>query len=129
MIARLERRGRFLDEVRRVLRPGGRVLLSVPNAQTSWKRLRRRLGLPSLADPAHRAEYALADLRDEVARAGFSVREVRPVAPDSPWSPFADLLGALWPAFDGRWSARMRRIALARPGDSKDWRLVLELTP
>jgi rhamnosyltransferase len=127
VIEHLDRRDAFVDEARRVLTRDGLVLLSAPNGHTVWKRLRRRLGLPSLSDPDHRVEYALPEIVAEVARGGFVVRETRTVAADSPWSPFAELAGAIWPVLGRRWIARTRRIARERPAESTGWHLVLEL--
>ena len=126
VIEHLEGRTEFLEEIHRVLRPGGLAFLSAPNGQTSWKRLRRCLGLPSLADPDHRVEYDAAALREEVTRSGFTVRKMEPVVIDTPWHGAGDLAGALCPGFYRRWSARKRRLAAARPGDTTGWRMVLE---
>ena len=63
----------FLSELRRVLRPGGKAVVTVPNGdirllanQVKW-----RLGMTPAVYGHTRAGYTLAQLGDSLARAGF----------------------------------------------------------
>lgn len=64
----------FLSELRRVLRPGGRAIVTVPNGDRRLlaNRLRWRLGMTPDVYGHTRAGYTMAELSDAVRQAGFS---------------------------------------------------------
>jgi len=87
-----------LGEIARVLRPGGRMIGSVPNAFRLRNRLRFLAGRPYESDPSHLRSYSHALLRRELA-ARFDAIEIHPVSghllgggrtgiPVFPWLPF-----------------------------------------
>ena len=53
----------LVAEIRRVLRPGGTLVASVPNAYRLKGRLRFLLGRPPESDPTHLQMFAVADVR------------------------------------------------------------------
>jgi len=54
----------FLAELMRVTKPGGRVLVLVPNGKSIWDRLKRLAGLPTWWDQEGiKRQYSLDDLR------------------------------------------------------------------
>jgi len=65
---------RVLDEVRRVLRPGGWFALDTPNGAVT------RLQQESFIDPDHEVEYTLPELRALLLGAGFEVVEEKGLA-------------------------------------------------
>jgi len=114
----------LLAEIARVLRADGLLLLTAPNAETTWKKRYRAAGLDSFADPTHRVEYTRAGLRKTLVAAGFAVVREEPIVLDTPLAPWYDLLGACSLRLYARLADRKRRAALARPDDSTGWRLV-----
>ncbi len=67
-----------LEEIRRVLVPGGLFVGSIPNAYRYKNRLAVLRGRPIDDDPAHMQFYSLASLRALLARS-FTVEEIAPV--------------------------------------------------
>lgn len=119
----------MLAEIRRVLRDDGVLLLTAPNAETTWKKRYRAAGLLSFADPTHRVEYTREGIRATLAAAGFAVLREEPIVLDTPLAPWYDLLGACSLRLYKRLADRKRRLALARPDDSTGWRLVARKAP
>jgi len=64
----------FLRELRRVLRPRGRAVVTVPNGDPRLlaNRIKWRVGMQPAVYGHTRAGYTLAELQDAVARAGLS---------------------------------------------------------
>ncbi len=64
---------RFLQEMRRVLRPGGRAVVTVPNGDPRLlaNRLKSKVGMQPRVYGHLRAGYTLAELQAAVARAGL----------------------------------------------------------
>ncbi len=61
----------MLNEIARVLRPGGSLGLDTPNARVC------RLLQEEFVDPDHKVEYTVAELVEAVSAAGLEVAEVK----------------------------------------------------
>src|SRR5439155_2471813 len=95
LLEHVHKRDLVLTEIRRVLRPSGVLLLAVPNRATAWKRRLERAGLPAYSDPDHKVEYTLDELRDELGRNGFTIRQLHPSVCDMPFVGLIDIVGGL----------------------------------
>lgn len=113
-----------LSEIQRVLRPKGFLLLTVPNNDTSWKRLQRSVGLNSFADPDHKREYSRVQIERLITKHDFKVLEVNPVVFDTPWAPFFDLIGGFSLLLYSKLAQWKREKALENPRESNGFEVV-----
>jgi 2-polyprenyl-3-methyl-5-hydroxy-6-metoxy-1,4-benzoquinol methylase len=76
-----------LAEVRRVLKPGGRLILEVPNFRSVWAALLRGYWFP-LEYPYHQYHFTPPTLRRMLERSGFTVQGIRgqPAPAETIWS-------------------------------------------
>ena len=111
-------RDRLLGEIRRVLRPGGALLLAVPNRATSWKRRLARAGLFAYSDPDHKIEYTLPELAAELGRNGFRIVRMHTAVYDTPLIGVIDVAGSVSLALYRRITEARRRLARRYPEES-----------
>jgi len=112
------KRDHVLAEIRRVLRPGGSLLLAVPNRGTSWKRRLERAGLFAYSDPDHKIEYTLEELEEELGRNGFRIVQMHPSVYDTPFIGMVDVIGGLSLGLYSWLSAVRRRLARKYPREN-----------
>lgn len=127
VLEHLDQRDFVLQEAKRVLKDGGRLLLSVPNRETSWKRLRREAGLFAHADEDHKVEYTQEEIRRELARNGFVCESLEPIVYDTPWDWAINVIGGI----SLRWYRNLyqwkREAALRKPEESTGFRIVAKI--
>jgi SAM-dependent methyltransferase len=125
VIEHLSPRVEVLAEIRRVLKPSGRLLVSGPNSDTSWRRRLRDAGLFAFSDPDHKIEYTRDEFIAELRAGGFEpAGPVMPVVYDTPWAGMIDAVGGLSLGLYARLSRWKRAAALARPAESTGFRVV-----
>jgi SAM-dependent methyltransferase len=93
-----------LAQVRRVLRPGGRLVLEVPNFGSLWSRVFRGFWFP-LEIPFHLFHFTPLSIRNLLTRAGFEIERIQgePAPAELTWC-----LDVLWSQWRGRpWSGRL----------------------
>ena len=95
VLEHLDDRNMFYSEAVRALKPSGLLLISVPNRDTPWKRLRRRFGAVDKDDPDHRVEYARTEIEAELQQHGFEPIFFDGTVYDTPFVGFIDLVGAV----------------------------------
>jgi 2-polyprenyl-3-methyl-5-hydroxy-6-metoxy-1,4-benzoquinol methylase len=126
VLEHLVNRRQILLEIKRVLKPRGLVFIAIPNSQTSWKKLQRRAGINSFADPDHKIEYTAAAAKKQLTDLGFKILSFQPVTFDSPWVGFFDLLGGISLTIYSR-IARFKRLKAQKyPQESTGFRIIAE---
>jgi len=125
VIEHLEPRLEVLGEIRRVLKPTGRLLVSGPNCDTTWRRRLRAAGFFPFADPDHKVEYTETEFLAELWSGGFEpAGPVMPIVYDTPWAGVIDALGGVSLRLYARLSRWKRDVALRRPQESTGFRVV-----
>ncbi len=129
VIEHLHGRLEVLGEIRRVLRPDGRLLVSAPNRATSWRARLREAGLFAFSDPDHKVEYTEDEFLAELRAGGFVPDgPVMPAVYDTPWAGLIDAVGGLSLGLYERLARWKREVALRRPAESTGFRLIARRT-
>ena len=129
VIEHLHPRVEVLREIRRVLKPSGRLLVSGPNSETAWRQRLRTAGLFAFSDPDHKIEYTQAEFVAELGAGGFEpVGRIMPVVYDTPWAGVIDAVGGVSLGLYARLSRWKRDVALSRPRESTGFRVVARVT-
>lgn len=115
-----------LKEIRRVLKSNGLLLLSVPNKNTSWKKLQRKVGLSYFSDPDHKREYLKTEIKNLLEKHQFKILEFSPVVYDTPFAPVFDLIGGFSISIYEKLAAWKRKKAQAFPEESTGFEIVVQ---
>lgn len=126
VLEHLNNRDQIMKEVKRVLKPKGLLLLSIPNSQTSWKKLQRKYGLDSFTDPDHKIEYRLEEALRVCTGIGLKILEVAPITFDTAWAPVIDFIGGLSLSVYKKLSFLRRRRVLQSPGETTGFRITAQ---
>lgn len=126
VLEHLVNRNTPLGEIYRVLTPKGKLLLGVPNRQTSWKLRQEQFGIPSFTDPDHKVEYSKTEINEELEQNGFKIQSMFPTAFDTPCAGFIDLIGGISLSLYDRLIRWKWRMAQKYPEDSISWFIVAE---
>jgi len=130
VIEHLEARVPVLAEIRRVLKPGGRLIVSGPNRDTAWRRRLREAGLFAFSDPDHKVEYSRDEFLGELRAGGFVADgPPEPVVYDTPWAGLIDALGGVSLGLYARLSRWKRERVLRSPRESTGFRVVARPAP
>ncbi len=95
VLEHLYNREQIMRECRRVLKPGGKMIVTIPNTETTWKKFQRSAGMNSFSDPDHKIEYSEQEIRAVHKEAGFTIVEVHPIVYDFPLNGLIDFTGGI----------------------------------
>jgi len=112
-------------EVLRVLRNRGLFLVTLPNKETSWKRLKKQAGQFWFADKGHIREWSLKEIDNFGKEFNLKLLDKRAVVYDTPLIGFIDLIGGISLSLYQRLLAWKKKKALESPEESTGFSLVL----
>ena len=94
----MHNRNGILKELKRVKKEDGVGVISIPNADTSWKKKLRAAGLDSMDDPDHKIEYTKKSLAEELGAADLTIEsKLMPIIPSFPWNGLIAMSAAVSP--------------------------------
>jgi len=122
VLEHLNNRVTVLKDLKRKKKADGLVIFSVPNADTSWKKKLRSVGLDSHDDADHKIEYSKDSLKAELESAGLEiVSKLHPIIPSLPINGLFALSAAISPHLYQRLQAAKRRFVKKNPIESIGW--------
>ena len=124
VLEHLNNREHIMSQVKRVLKPKGILLLSVPNSDTTWKRLQKKYGINYFSDPDHKVEYTQKEIIEILKKTKFIVKKVFPVTFDTPWVGFIDVVGGISLTWYRQLSMWRRNKALLNPQESIGFEII-----
>ncbi len=95
VLEHLNNRDQVLNEIYRVLKEDGRLILAVPNKETSWKKIQKRAGIFYYSDPDHKIEFTMSEIEKLIKNHRFHIDNIEPNAYDTPLNPLIDLAGGI----------------------------------
>lgn len=95
VLEHLSNRENILKEIKKVMKPGGKLLLGVPNEITGWKKLQMSVGIQHFTDPDHELEFTRQTISDLLEKIGFKIISIEPTAFDTPWAGLIDVVGGI----------------------------------
>jgi 2-polyprenyl-3-methyl-5-hydroxy-6-metoxy-1,4-benzoquinol methylase len=124
ILEHINKRKFVLSQIKKVLKPGGLLILSIPNVDSSWKRLQKRVNLNPYADPDHKIEYTRNTINQELEINGFEILEIRPIVYDTPVAGIIDITGALSLTVYKKLLGWKKRMVKLRPNDTTGFRII-----
>lgn len=113
-------------EIIRVLKKNGLFLLTLPNKETSWKKLKKEADQFWFSDKGHFKEWSLKEIDNFPEEFGLELVNKRPIVYDTPLIGFIDLLGGVSLRFYQRLLTWKSKKAQEVPKESTGFRLVLK---
>lgn len=117
-------RKKLLSSIFSLLKDRGQLFVSVPNKNTSWKKLQKEVGVNYFTDPDHKIEYSKQEIKEELEKAGFKIIQMQEDVADTPWAPFFDLIGAFSLSLYKKCLEWKRRGVIKHPEETSGWEIV-----
>jgi 2-polyprenyl-3-methyl-5-hydroxy-6-metoxy-1,4-benzoquinol methylase len=105
----------LLRHLRDLLQPQGKLFVSVPNRETPYRKLLRRLGGFAFSDPDHKVEYTEVTIEAELREAGFAIRSIDRGGYDTPFVGFSTLVALVSLRMYRRLAERRARLSQRFP--------------
>lgn len=122
VLEHIDNRQTVLAELKRVKKKDGLAIMSVPNADTAWKRKQAAAGLDPRDDLDHKIEYSKKSLAEEMRAAGLEIcSELMPVVPSWPWNGLIAMSASISPALYRKMQRVKKNYVERYPGESAGW--------
>lgn len=118
VLEHLNQRQVSLKEVGRVIKPSGRLFVSVPKRDTTWKTIQARYGMFYFSDPDHKIEYSRNEITRELAKADFTIVSCDPIVFDTWAGGLIDIVGGINLGWYKKTQAWRRQKAIKNPDES-----------
>ncbi len=124
VLEHLKNRVQAVSEVYRVLKPGGKLLLSVPNKGTTWKKIQNKFSLSYFADSDHKIEFTKGSITGLINKHNLKVISIEPVSFDMPFIGLIDFIGGLSLTAYKLLNQLRRRLVLKYPQETVSFEVV-----
>jgi SAM-dependent methyltransferase len=124
VLEHLNNRNRLLRSLSRLLKRKGILILSIPNRDTRWKRVKRDAGLSSFAASDHKIEYDKESLSEELSTSGWRILEINPIVVDTPLAGIMDAIGGISLRIYSVWQKWKMERCLETPDETTGWRII-----
>ncbi len=127
VLEHLHHRREILQEVKRVKKTDGIMVLSVPNAETTWKKMLLSAGLDPRDDADHKIEYTKETLEAELNQAGLQrISDFHSSIPSFPWNGMIAMSAFFSPAIYKKLQRGKKEYVKSRPEESTGWFLTVK---
>jgi len=124
VLEHLNNRIELLRSVSKLLKRAGMLVLSIPNRDTQWKRMKKDAGMYYFAASDHKIEYDQTSLAEELSASGWRILEISPVVVDTPLAGIMDVVGAFSLSIYGIWQRWKRERCMEIPDETTGWRIL-----
>lgn len=127
VLEHLHHRIEILQEIKRVKKTEGLVVLSVPNAETTWKKKLLAAGLDPRDDDDHKIEYTVRSLEAELNQAGLQlISALHPSIPSLPWNGLIAMSAFFSPRLYKHLQRKKKEYVNKRPEESTGWIMTVQ---
>ncbi len=122
VLEHLHNRVPLLQELKRVKKTDGYAVISIPNADTSWKKKLQSVGLDPRDDVDHKIEYSKESLLNEFNQAKLQCcSDFFPIIPSFPWNGLIAMSAAFSPKLYKKLQTKKRQYVEKNPKESIGW--------
>ena len=122
VLEHIHARKAILREVKRIKKDDGVMVLSIPNAGTSWKKKLQRAGLDPRDDDDHKIEYSMDSIEEELASAGLNIiSDFAPIIPSFPWNGIIAMSAFVYPGLYKWLQKKKKDFVKKHPKESTGW--------
>lgn len=117
-------RKKILHCIFSLLKDDGQFFVSVPNRNTSWKKMQKQVGVNYFTDPDHKIEYSKEEIKKELESVGFKITKMEEDVIDTPLAPFFDLIGVFSLSLYKKCLEWKRREVIKHPEETSGWEII-----
>ena len=128
VLEHLDNRNLAINEVRRILKNSGLLLLVTDNPDSSWKKIQKRHRLFYFADSDHRYEYPKEEILKILKNKKFSILSCKISTYDTPLKGAIDLVGGISLSLYKKLRNWRTRMAIKHPEETTGFMIVAQIS-